>query len=34
MFRRSRKDDSLFGEVIVWSVGSYLSYEVGEFEKA
>ena len=34
VFRRSRKDDSLDGELTVWSVGSSLSCKEGEFEKA
>ena len=33
MFRRSRKDVSLDGEISVWSVGSSLSCKEGEFRK-
>ena len=34
VLRRSRNDDSLDGEICVWSVGSSLSCKEGEFRKA
>ena len=33
VFKRSRKDVSLDGEISVWSIGSSLSCKEGEFRK-